>query len=425
MIMAHTTEEQTIPKGYSGRGSARVMAYCHDGVGLGHLRRTLNICQHVGAGYPNVSFLVATGSPYISLFGRLPRVDYLKLPSLRKVDNERYEAKFLQIEQQDVLACRRRVLLETARSYDPKILLVDKAPAGVCGELVETLEWLRKHRPQTRIVFGMRDIEDDPETTIRQWTRLGVPQLLDEWFDEVWVYGMRELYDVARAYALSDSIRAKLRFMGYVARPTCAGDCLEATWETMPQIASYKRRVLVTVGGGTDGTAVLETYLEEAAGRLASEGIASLLVGGPDLPEEDAQRLRNRARRLEGTFWFDFLPCLGCVMRRSEAVVCMGGYNTLCEVINHGKRALVIPRTTPRVEQAIRAELWSQHGLVHVLNPARLGASVLADQVLALLSTAGGPSPHRVLDLGGLERIRHRFGTLLNGSARHAGAVSM
>ena len=34
----------------------------------------------------------------------------------------------------------------------------------------------------------------------------------------------------------------------------------------------------------------------------------------------------------------------------------MGGYNTFCEVLSFDKRALIVPRHTPRLEQAIRAE---------------------------------------------------------------------
>jgi len=48
-------------------------------------------------------------------------------------------------------------------------------------------------------------------------------------------------------------------------------------------------------------------------------------------------------------------------------VVCMGGYNTFCEVLSFDKRALVIPRTEPRMEQHIRASRAPDLGLVRML----------------------------------------------------------
>jgi len=48
-------------------------------------------------------------------------------------------------------------------------------------------------------------------------------------------------------------------------------------------------------------------------------------------------------------------------------VVCMGGYNTFCEVLSFDKRALVIPRTVPRKEQYIRAARAQELGLARML----------------------------------------------------------
>src|SRR3546814_18004575 len=55
-------------------------------------------------------------------------------------------------------------------------------------------------------------------------------------------------------------------------------------------------------------------------------------------------------------------------MDRAIGVVCMGGYNTFCEVLSFDKRALVVPRTEPRMEQHIRAERAQDLGLVRMLS---------------------------------------------------------
>src|SRR3546814_18704154 len=54
-------------------------------------------------------------------------------------------------------------------------------------------------------------------------------------------------------------------------------------------------------------------------------------------------------------------------MDRASGVVCRGGYNTFCEVLSFDKRALVVPRTEPRMEQHIRAERAQDLGLARML----------------------------------------------------------
>ena len=288
-IVVRTADLQNAPP---SNEAPRVMAYCHDGVGLGHLRRTLTICEHVGKLYPQCSFLVATGTPYFPLFRQPPRVDCLKLPALAKRADGSYYSKYLNIPFERLRSCRESLLLQAVQSYEPDVLLVDKAPVGVCGELLPTLEWLRRQRPDARIIFGMRDIEDDPDATIRQWTRLGAQRVIEECFDEVWVYGMRCVFDVAAEYCFPRPVRRKLSYTGYVTREPCRHPVRRS---------SDQRTVLVTVGGGTDGERVLTTYLASAAHKIAEMGVVSMLVGGPDLPAAAAERLRRVAGRTPGT----------------------------------------------------------------------------------------------------------------------------
>jgi len=65
-------------------------------------------------------------------------------------------------------------------------------------------------------------------------------------------------------------------------------------------------------------------------------------------------------------------------------VVAMGGYNTFCEVLSLDKRALIVPRTEPRLEQYIRASRAADLGLVSMLrddgqyDPAVMAAALRA-----------------------------------------------
>ena len=395
--------------------SKRTMAYCHDSVGLGHFHRTLAISERICGTDPASTFLLATGTPYVPIFDLPEGVDYVKLPALAKTSGASYRGKYLNVSIERILRCREAILLSTAQTFEPEVLLVDKAPSGVCGELLPTLRWLRENLPKTRIVFGMRDIEDDPETTIAQWSANGAISALDQYYDEIWVYGMKNVFDVADAYRLPGSIHDKMRFVGYVVQDPCRHDMSRS---------KGRNRVLVTVGGGTDGEFVLKTFLAEAAGRLAKNGTHATIIGGPDLPARAASALKRDAMRIPTVEWLDFVSCLPCHIRQADAIVSMGGYNTLCEVVSNGVPAVVIPRTTPRVEQAIRARLWSRRADLDVICPEQLTPTSLADHLMAKLEQ-GRRDAEPDLDFKGLDRVSERFRSFWNGEASRETPVSV
>src|SRR5688572_21548735 len=73
----------------------RILLYSHDTFGLGNIRRTLLLSQALTEEFPNASILIVTGSPVIHAFRIPDRIDYIKLPSLDRVDSDSYEPRFL------------------------------------------------------------------------------------------------------------------------------------------------------------------------------------------------------------------------------------------------------------------------------------------------------------------------------------------
>ena len=57
------------------------------------------------------------------------------------------------------------------------------------------------------------------------------------------------------------------------------------------------------------------------------------------------------------------------LMERAVGVVAMAGYNTFCEILSLDKRAILVPRMKPRLEQLMRAARAASLGLAHMLDP--------------------------------------------------------
>ena len=105
----------------------------------------------------------------------------------------------------------------------------------------------------------------------------------------------------------------------------------------------------------------------------------ALLVLGPFMNSEAQGDFQSRASQLANVETVTFETHLETLMDRAVGVVCMGGYNTFCEVLSFDKRALVIPRTVPRMEQHIRASRAQDLGLVRMLrDDGRRDAQLMA-----------------------------------------------
>ena len=84
-------------------------------------------------------------------------------------------------------------LAATAEIFDPHLFLVDKEPWGMRGEVRETL-FLLKERG-TRLVLGLRDVMDEPRSLMHEWRRKNVLPALRNVYDEIWVYGLPEIFN--------------------------------------------------------------------------------------------------------------------------------------------------------------------------------------------------------------------------------------
>ena len=97
----------------------------------------------------------------------------------------------------------------------------------------------------------------------------------------------------------------------------------------------------------------------------------AVIVFGPFMSASEREIFKDRAARLPNIRTLTFTNNLGALMQQSAGVVAMGGYNTFCEILSFDKRAIIVPRTRPRLEQFIRARAARNVGLVEMLDAER------------------------------------------------------
>ena len=105
------------------------------------------------------------------------------------------------------------------------------------------------------------------------------------------------------------------------------------------------------------------------------------------------------------------------------AVVSMAGYNSVCELLTAGCRTLLVPRTTPRAEQLLRARSLQRLGWVDVLTPDLADPQRIACWTAAAVGTR--PPGACPVDLDGLGRVPGLAASLLAGAARERGLADV
>ena len=375
------------------------MLYSHDTLGYGHLRRNLMIARTLKSSALTPEVLMVVGTREAGAFELPAGVDCLSLPAYAKGTDGTYRPRDLGGDLARLTGLRSQLIEATVRAFDPDLMIVDNVPRGALGELDATLRTVAK-RGRTRLVLGLRDVIDGPAVVRRQWIRDRNFEAVRLHYSEVWIYGDPTFYDLLREYGFEADLGAKARFTGYLDHSGRLGSPLAALDRDAVLGKDPKPYVLCAVGGGRDGAALCDAF----AAAPCPEGHRGVLVTGSQMPETAQARLRALAVERPDLTVVDFVREPIALMAGASRIVCMGGYNTVCEVLSLCRPTLVVPRARPRAEQAIRAERLAERGLLGMmplesLTPEALGRWMAGANTLC-------PDPREALDLGGLDRVR-------------------
>nr|WP_294693598.1 glycosyltransferase [uncultured Friedmanniella sp.] len=379
--------------GQTGR-PRRVAFYSHDTQGLGHVRRNIAIAASIVADDPGTEVLLLTGNPETTRLPLPAHTEVVTLPTVGKRTSGAYHSRVLLSPLTFTVALRREILRAALTGFAPDLLVVDKVPLGFAGELEPTLGELRAGQ-RTAVVLGLREVLDEPSVAMNEWESMDSSRAVADYYDAVWVYGDRSVYDLVEEYRLPPEVAGKVSYTGYLARGREAGTATSRSSSGPPR----RPFVLCTVGGGQDGFELAQTFVSTSlpAGHLG------IVLSGPFMKDAQRQRLQLLARANPGMAILDFVPNPEHFMREAAATVSMAGYNSVCEVLAANRPTLLVPRTTPRAEQFVRARQLADRGLVDLALPAEVTPSVLARWMAEAVQRTGR-SAHPV-DLDGLGRI--------------------
>jgi predicted glycosyltransferase len=384
------------------RARPPLLFYCQHSLGMGHLVRSLALAAGL-AGRFHVVLLnggplpkgvkVPAGIQVIDL----PPIGFDSQMQLVSRDHRRSVERAQQL--------RRKIILRTFGSLQPKVVLLELFPFGrkkFAAELVPLLEEARKASPTRPVVVcSLRDIlvSRDQDHDARAAARA------NQYLDAVLIHSDPKFARLEESFHASTALRVPVVYTGFV--------CAE---HRDPKAKpARKRRFIVSAGGGLVGETLLRTAIEAHALVQQTEEIEMMLIGGPFFPDPSWQALRALALGKKDLILKRFVPDLVAELRRASASISQCGYNTALDVLRSGVPALVVPFGAGKEDEQIhRARRLQQLGAVRVLEERDLNAPRLAEEIRALAQFKPGSVQ---LDLNGAENSTRILETLVRDQA--------
>ena len=349
----------------------KVFFYVQHLLGIGHLKRAATLARALAEDGFEVT--LASGGPQVPGID-LQNVRLVQLPPASAADmtfKVLVDEKGVAVD--DAWKARRReALLEAWRAAAADVLLIELFPFGrrqMRFELLPLIEAARASPRRPRrplIVSSVRDLIGAGQGDPRRQD--GMLEAAERFFDRILVHGDPKVAGFERSFRHAARLVPKLHDTGYVVSnlKTEKGD-------------AGKDEVLVSAGGGAVGQRLLETAIRARPQTSLRDRTWRVLAGvnarAADL--EALQKLAGGGAFVERSRQDFTLRLRNCVLSVSQA-----GYNTVMETLSARARAVVVPFAGGgETEQALRARLLAERGLLEVveesaLRPASLAAAI-------------------------------------------------
>ena len=359
--------------------TGRVFFYVQHLLGIGHLRRAATLARAMTAGGLDV-LLVSGGAPIDGL--ALGGARFHQLPPLRAADAGLKDLVRLDGTPLDnaFRAERARQLVGLFETEQPDVLMIEQFPFGRTQfrfELMPLLQAAQDLPSSPWIVSSVRDIVRRTASSARVDETVATFAA----FDALLIHADPALVRFEESFAAWDNVKARALYTGYVSDsdPALPG-------EIGPRIVG-RGEVIVSAGGGAVGAPLLRAAIAARPLTPLADRRWRLLVGA-NMPAAEQAALGLAAG--DGIVVEPARADFAMLLRNSALSISQAGYNTVIETLCHADRAVLVPFGTAReTEQADRARLLAERGMVAAVLPDSLSSAALAAAVTAAWA---GPS---------------------------------
>lgn len=330
-----------------------------------------------------------------------------------------------------VLADRRRLLLEGLSHLRPDLFLIDSFPFSrwaLRAEILAGIHRLKADNSSARVVCSLRDVprvsrhhrngalREGVPVIAHAWPERpgddgldAVPELLNAHFDAIVIHGDPRVALLEAQYPWWERLQIPVHYTGFVRQEEPGSGPASVLLAARPLI-------VVSVGGGVNGLALIDLVTAAWGLLRRSQGWAGgtmLVFGGALMSPAELARAGAACQR-HGAQFERFSQQFPAWLRAADLSISRGGYNTMVALLAAGVRGLVFPAADVS-DQSPRVRRLAAMGVVSTGDEARLVPSLLADQMIAVLSQS---PPVHDLALDGAENTVALLTALVNNPRR-------
>lgn len=327
--------------------------------GYGRFARSIKLINVLNEIYVGCTGVLFSGTDLIFNFQLPNNIEVIKLLEIDKGLNQKYSQKYCGLDIDECLSIRSNRIKNAIYEFQPDVFFIDLIPTGVMNELKDVIIWMKDSNLSTKIILVTRDIIDSPNRTIIEWKKYDVYNFLDKYYDGIFVLGSKVVFDFCKEYKISGDLFLKVIHCNYFSQKYF----LKSNNENKQEY-----EILVTLGGGIDGYRLVKLFLDLYKEEKWS--FRALIILGQQFPIDFK---KNIIARLPSSIEIiDFTESLVDFFIRSQQIICMGGYNTITELLALKKHPIVIPREAPTREQSIRSLRLNELSLISLIKEDKL-----------------------------------------------------
>jgi predicted glycosyltransferase len=321
----------------------KLLFYCHNVHGLGHITRSLRIAE-AALETASCECCIITGCRFLDHIPIDSRIRVVSLPPVQVSGIGRFSAVGDE-DDNEIIKRRSQQLRDFCKDWRPDAVLVDHNPLGLGGELMETLHVAHREGWNTRFIWGIRDIYNSPDLNKRPMRRPRNPDIIRalEHYESAIAYSDRHWIATLEYYP-RDGLPAKTGYVGIV-----AGRILPSSDTQTP--------ILVGLTGGGTGAEKLFKMLVDATEAEVKRGSLKLrFVVGPFTSADTLKKHLPAEENIE--IWPE--GTVEKAIQDASIVVSRVGYNTAYTVVQTDLPIVLVPLKMPGDEQGYRARLLAQ-----------------------------------------------------------------
>ncbi len=388
----------------------KIMFYCQNLLGMGHLVRTTEIIRHL---VEDFKVCLIDGGQIVEGFEIPSDVEVIHLPALR-AEYKQIKVVDSSLKLEEVKQIRKNKLLKVFDEFQPDCIVTEGYPfskkKSLAFELVPLLERVQSTGRRTKVVCSLRDIIMVKKYRDRAGEEERRCELVNNYYDMLLIHSDPKIHRLEENFSRAKDLTCKVDYTGYVVQSPPKN--LEFTPEEIASLNRQEPMILVSVGGGRLGHELLDCVVDTASILQKYLPHHIQVFTGPFMPEEKFAQLQKLAANKTNITLRKYTPHLLAYMEKAALSISLGGYNTTMNVLRTRVNSMIYPSNKDR-EQMIRAEKLEKLGIVKVIRPEDLQSDRFAQKIMTSLPKKQVGNTFETLELQGAQKTAQLLKDLL------------